>query len=264
MEEMGFSCAKENYLDTIPMKDSLLHKEHFSDTHPIHAIVINLEHRTDRLKSMESQLTKLNIPFSVFSAYYGSKLMDGTQALHPLSTFDRIHGNKKDMNLGALGCWQSHVGVLLDLSTKHDWSKYPLVVEDDVRFESDTVERIQESLSILPDDWELFYIGYCYNNRCPKEEKICKIKNALCTHGIMYRSKAVVDRVLKEINQTEANYIDWQLSWIMESGLGKGYLFNPYQLVQQNRNDFGSDIPTSGLVHDSPMIQPVERSEERV
>jgi hypothetical protein len=116
---------------------------------------------------------------------------------------------------------------------------------------------MKETIPLLPNDWELFYIGYCGNNRCDKSVNICKIETAYCLHGYIIRNTSVVKKLIQLLNRTSACVIDNVINHEIVRGTLKAYLYNPRQLIQQYRSLFSSDILNSLPIQISPMINPL-------
>lgn len=58
---------------------------------------------------------------------------------------------------GAWGCLQSHVAIW-EMQIKAGWDSV-LVLEDDADFCLNAVERMQDTLDCVPDDWDQIYFG---------------------------------------------------------------------------------------------------------
>ena len=69
-----------------------------------------------------------------------------------------------------------------------------VALEFDVRFTKGWEERFRLSMSVLPDDWDMVYIGSCC---CEGRESkwvgfgLYEVKYPLCGHAIMYRKKSL-------------------------------------------------------------------------
>lgn len=67
----------------------------------------------------------------------------------------------KDLTPGEIGCALSHLGVYKDILA-NGYQK-ALILEDDIAVATDAAEALSQSLSELPDQWDLLYLGYLYN-----------------------------------------------------------------------------------------------------
>ena len=98
-------------------------------------VVINLDRRNDRLKAFESQTKDLGIDFVRYSAV-------DAQAF----------GISR-----ATACSRSHHKVLTDAAA--DGVQRLLVLEDDADFKHNFNQAFERIVQVLPDDWQMFYLG---------------------------------------------------------------------------------------------------------
>lgn len=115
--------------------------------------VINCSHRPDRLKAIEKEIRRSGIAdwnkVKIFRAIIG----DWTTA-------------PADWNsgYGAWGCLASHRRLLEDVLHDRD-DRYSLnvrnylVLEDDVFFVDDAVEKLNQFMKAVPDNWDQIYLG---------------------------------------------------------------------------------------------------------
>jgi GR25 family glycosyltransferase involved in LPS biosynthesis len=94
-------------------------------------VVINLDRRKDRLEKVNAQLEELGITYERFSAV-DAKALD----IDPIQA-----------------CRQSHLQVLEESEGK------TLILEDDAYFMEDFNERFAQFVELLPDNWNIFYLG---------------------------------------------------------------------------------------------------------
>lgn len=95
--------------------------------------------------------SKLNIDHLQEEGLYDSKL---TKTKIPFG---------QELTKGEIGCALSHLDVYKDMRRKG--YRNALILEDDVKIEiEDVQEELSNSIAELPEDWELFYLGYLYNN----------------------------------------------------------------------------------------------------
>ena len=103
--------------------------------------LINLKRANDRLVSAKETFDKAGIIFNLEEAVDGKDLSLPHKNYSELK-YNLLHGKKT--NLGELGCYLSHLNVLKKfLNTKEDWA---LVCEDDIEFNEDIVEIINDAL----------------------------------------------------------------------------------------------------------------------
>jgi GR25 family glycosyltransferase involved in LPS biosynthesis len=94
-------------------------------------VVINLDRRKDRLEKVNAQLEELGITYERFSAI-DAKALD----IDPIQA-----------------CRQSHLQVLEESEGK------TLILEDDAYFMEGFNERFAQFVELLPDNWNIFYLG---------------------------------------------------------------------------------------------------------
>jgi len=92
------------------------------------AILINLDKRQDRLEQFDTQAKALGIDYERFQA---------------IESTDPV-----------LGCKLSHIAALM--KCKGD---SVFIFEDDSRFVDNFQEELERSLAVLPDDWDMVYLG---------------------------------------------------------------------------------------------------------
>ncbi|WP_340106939.1 glycosyltransferase family 25 protein [Rhodohalobacter sp. 8-1] len=67
-----------------------------------------------------------------------------------------------EMTMGAIGCALSHIGILEE--TLEQNYQNVLILEDDISVNEESADTLVNALEELPPDWELFYLGYLFNN----------------------------------------------------------------------------------------------------
>lgn len=123
--------------------------------------VINLDHRTDRWSRAEQMLNKLRITnYERFSAIAPN--LSEVAWKNSYRDVSVKHARKHKCPLdkyicGALGCKMSHYHVIL-LSKERNY-KNVLILEDDAVIANDFAETLKNSLSNLPENWHMLYLG---------------------------------------------------------------------------------------------------------
>lgn len=102
-----------------------------------HIYIINLDRRTDRWDTVSQELRKTGIA-------------DRTERISGID-----NGNAK------LGCTLSHLKALE--KAIHDEALRPLILEDDVHFFDGWDDTLKKAIHLLPEDWDLFYLGYNFD-----------------------------------------------------------------------------------------------------
>lgn len=226
--------------------------------------VINLDRRTDRLASVKKQLDALSLPFIRFPAIDGrvvAELTDGKKGLtnkdlgwHPAVRFktDDMHlriDEENEGQWGRFGCWQSHLQVYLTAidrakSTKNDGPF--LVLEDDVLIDADMPYLVKQAVDTLPSNWEFFAIGHLFSS-CSKvvSRFACQASRIIGGQGYIVRDSKAAAKLV-DMSNTE-NFQIADLLWLdaMDRGDLHAFMILPSSIIQQDRDSFGSDIPSS-------------------
>lgn len=147
---------------------------------------INLKHREDRKQNIISECEKYN--------------------LGEITFFEAINGNtvpqRFNISKGCVGLIMSNIEIIND-AKKNDYETI-LILEDDCYF-TDEILKINDYLNVLPDDWDMFYLGGNHNVGWkgikppePINEKIIKLHHTFTTHFIALK-KHMYDVILNEI-----------------------------------------------------------------
>ena len=115
--------------------------------------VINCAHRPDRFEETKRHLEETGMANNDWVHYYPAIIGDWTT--HPADW---------NSGKGAWGCLRSHQRILEDvLHTRDDQHTLTLnnvlVLEDDVIFKEDALEKLNEFMEDVPTDWGQIYLG---------------------------------------------------------------------------------------------------------
>lgn len=127
--------------------------------------VINCAHRPDRLEETKKHLEETRMADNDKVHYYPAIIGDWT-------TCPADWGSGR----GAWGCLRSHQRILEDVIHARDDRHMMaldnvLILEDDVIFKDDSLEKLNEFMEVVPDDWGQIYLGG-QHRRHPKETDI--------------------------------------------------------------------------------------------
>jgi len=205
--------------------------------------VINLDKDTERLRRIDRQLRAQGIEYERFSAIVGSQVASDSR-LNPLCNQFCTDGMK--------GCALSH-HTIWERAIEHGYTSI-LIFEDDAIVPDDLNERMRSTMSRLPSQWDLVYIGcrvFCNNEyhlpntilalkgALPEthDDDIKKVKGSLGAHAIIYRTS-----FLKEIiDEPITGHIDLDMErWIQEKKI-KAYGLYP-EMVTVNDATGGSNL----------------------
>lgn len=115
--------------------------------------VINCAHRPDRLEETKKHLDETKMADNDKVIYYPAIIGDWT-------TCPADWGS----GWGAWGCLRSHQRILEDVlhtrDERHNMAlNNVLVLEDDVIFKEDSLEKLNEFMEDVPEDWGQIYLG---------------------------------------------------------------------------------------------------------
>jgi GR25 family glycosyltransferase involved in LPS biosynthesis len=119
--------------------------------------------------------------------------------LNPILTFDVNKPGEQICSSQVIACL-SHYLIWKVMSYLPDDSFW--VLEDDCQFDFDWRHQYSEAMSVLPDDWDLVFIGSCCcegRPTIPVGKNLYEVQWPMCGHGIMYRKKSLP--VLLEVHQ---------------------------------------------------------------
>ena len=112
---------------------------------------INLDSSKDRLEYMNQQGKNNNLNLVRYPAVYGKDI--DKESLIQRGILDNNHKLKD----GELGCYLSHLGILK--KAHRDKDNIIMVLEDDIIFNEDFKEKLNEYYKEVPNDWDIIYLG---------------------------------------------------------------------------------------------------------
>ena len=138
--------------------------------------VINLETSKDRLTDITEKAKNADVDFERWAATDG-RIMDQDELKRlGLSTWSStdINKNKK----GALGCFLSHKNLWKHIQKQsYDNEKAFLILEDDVVFSDNIVEKIKNALKLVDqNNWDMLMLGYGSPNWYNKSDTLGKLE----------------------------------------------------------------------------------------
>jgi GR25 family glycosyltransferase involved in LPS biosynthesis len=168
------------------------------------------------------------------------------------------YNNIYNLKIGEIACASSHIRVLeIFIKSKNN---NILIFEDDVMHytnnnykfvldkikeieEYDIIEYIYNAYKSLPKDWDLLYLGRCWDD-CQNHKKInkylIKTNRALCNHAIIYSrkgAKIILDNISHPL-QMPIDHIIANLS--LSNNLNCYGTIIP--IFYQNRNELSSSV----------------------
>ncbi|MGJ8696768.1 MAG: glycosyltransferase family 25 protein [Verrucomicrobiaceae bacterium] len=129
---------------------------------------------------------------------------------------------------GAWGCRESHLKVVRE--AQRDGLESVLILEDDVVFHRESGRFLSTIVSLLPDDWDLFYLGGQHGEKpVPGEDpRLVKGRKITRTHAYAVHERAY-EKFLQELG-SEKHYraepewhVDHLLGDLQEKGVFEAY-----------------------------------------
>jgi glycosyl transferase, family 25 len=198
--------------------------------------VINLKKDEEKLKRCMDSLKTIDIQPERFDAVYGKELDPEyfNKVVHPRVKYTIKNGRNIDSeigSMGAIGCSLSHISLWEKISASEAGSEDSfLILEDDVRPNQNTKEKMDEILKNLPKNWDIVFLGYMFpmlyeNNDEKAGENLYKIKSILFgTHAYLINKKGA-KKLLKmafPITDQIDSYISYRCMMTSENGI-EGY-----------------------------------------
>ncbi|CAG8459171.1 1746_t:CDS:1 [Acaulospora morrowiae] len=201
-----------------------------------HIYVVNLLWRLDRRERMETLGNALDLDFEFFSG---------------VSKYDyrALKNYNFSMSIDQKACFASHYEIYRSI-IKSGY-RNALILEDDVDIELNITSVMSEIHHVLPQYWDLLYIGHCSkDNSKPLDKestsafKLYHSVSPYCTHA--YAVSSTGARKLAELIVHPHRPIDLELArWIRKKKL-ISYSVSPSAIIQWKSKYNPSDIPRSG------------------
>ena len=145
--------------------------------------------QAERWKAEEEHLQAVGVPYKPFCGIDGR--VSGLTTAH---TFEvNCPGAGECIGIPTVSLYLSH--YMLWKVLEYQEGDYFLILEDDCRFEADWRPRLDAAWAILPDDWDVLFLGSGGNNAL-RRNMVGRHSNlfrqtAMCLHCYMVRKKAL-------------------------------------------------------------------------
>jgi GR25 family glycosyltransferase involved in LPS biosynthesis len=201
--------------------------------------IINLDHRKDRLESINKQFAKKNIKYTRFSAIIPN--LDEVKKNNLWKNSYQGMNWKKSQKwdcytTGALGCKMSHYYIVK--KAKELNMDYVIILEDDFLFTEQANEILKHNIfDNLDDNWDFIFLGGRLSGKNIKKINniVMKTESVITTIGYILNKKTY-DSVLK--NLVKYNYeIDSIYSNLSNKNYYNNYIIDPnliYQTMQKS------------------------------
>jgi len=233
--------SQENYTNIINSKSEL-------NTDDFDIYLINMDKNTDRLNKFTNNYNKTDLilkKFKRFSAIVGKDLnlinftspVGYKQILETEKTGYRKH--HYDLTRGAVGCYLSHLSIYKKILDNN--LKYGIIFEDDCKIVDDFYSRLQDGLSKIPQDWDIYLLGVmCL--KCDIGKDYIKITRFWGLHSYMINKRGA-SKLIEYLDKPLSKQIDADISLLIKRGILNVYAINPIIAIQDN--SLGSDIQSN-------------------
>ena len=146
--------------------------------------IINLVERSDRRLEMNEQLGKIGLTLNHASIHLFPAVRPSDAGEFP--------------NIGARGCFLSHLGILND-AANNNFSRI-LVIEDDLNFSNDFYARINSAIALAKVlSWDILYLGHkLKHNTSEKQSTLDRIDPnqwITSTHFIAFQGASIKNMI---------------------------------------------------------------------
>lgn len=212
--------------------------------------VINLEHREDRLVYMKTQMDKLDLKWKRFDAIsFEQGKSQLPPPLHPKTKMEYEPIKKfldkssfAYLNWGSLGCWQSHLQLMMGIYDEPKREGPFLILEDDVEIQSTLVNYLSKSFltNELPSDWMILFFDWENPSIAAEVNGFKRVTSCTRASAYMIRDRESLKKLIKSSNSKELQLADVHWNDKFESGLIVAYLMK-HRVIRHNF-DYGSNI----------------------
>lgn len=210
--------------------------------------VINLEHRKDRLVYMKTQMDNFNLKWKRFDAISFEQQLPPPQ-LHPETKmeFEPIKkfldkSSFAYLNWGSLGCWQSHLQLMMEIYDEPKRAGPFLILEDDVEIQSTILRYLSKSFlhNELPSNWMVLFFDWEDPSIAAEYNGFKRVTSCTRASAYMIRDRESLEKLIESSNTKELQLADVHWNDKFKSGLIVAYLMK-HRVIRHNF-DYGSNI----------------------
>jgi GR25 family glycosyltransferase involved in LPS biosynthesis len=149
-------------------------------------------------------ISTLILVIILLSYYYLVDVKKENLNLDQLKKEGKITKNNK-MKRGEIGCFLSHIH-LIEKALKN--KKNVLILEDDVKFEKDTLNKIRNAIKNIPKDCEFLFLGHNYYEKYDEDIKYKTepINMVFGTHAYFVNIKNITQEKINKVYPIERQY----------------------------------------------------------
>ena len=222
--------------------------------------VINLDFRKDRLSNVAKLLGSLRLRWTRFEAISKQHFHQQLHTFNPKTKFIKNMSNLNNIT-DRIATWQSHLQIyfkIVDEALNND--EPVLILEDDFDMEANTPFLLKKALSLLPSDWEMFFLGHSHME-CKEvyQNNICRAHIFYCAVAYVIRNSTVARKLINWSNTKNPQVADIYWRKYIRNGSLIVYAAYPNHIVIQNRKQFGSDIEGGGYIPPIKLRNPLSK-----
>lgn len=143
--------------------------------------LINLDSRQDRLLDSTRECNKYGIKFERFRA------CDGHKELSDIISAESIDMLPRHWNKGNAGLCVSTISILKQC--QQDNLNSVLIMEDDIQFNPEIYDILDDAMTQIPEDWESIFFGLTDFSSVPISKNVNLIQSAYSAHCFALRRK---------------------------------------------------------------------------
>lgn len=184
------------------------------------AYIITMDESADRYKKVKAMADAAGIPLTKWP---GVKIdPTDTQKIQSLPTLgigSTQFVDRKSVlrNLGVIGCFLAHRGLLEHIAKTGDPSKATLIFEDDITIQPNLLQGYEAVRHEIPDDWDYIFLnkGHLVGDKI--SEHIVKLKRAPAIQtndgfwGFLVKNSSIQERILPRLKYMIDN-VDLQIN----------------------------------------------------
>jgi len=152
-------------------------------------------------------------------------------------------------NMGSIGCFLAHRGLLEHIRDSKSDSVGTLICEDDLNIPSDFYKKLADVQDQIPDDWDYIFLSKMHPHGNKISKNVIKLDKDMTANknwgfwGFIVKNSSIPDRILPKLEHM-IDAVDLQLAkFANEINM---YLIDP-PIVSLNSNHSGIvDIDTNG------------------
>lgn len=160
---------------------------------------------------------------------------------------------------GQLGVQISQLTVLIEYAERCDHAEPscgPLVIlEDDLIIDANIAIEMTCAFQTLPENWNVLQLGFLFESVIVSSVHNWVLDESwFSVHAWIVRTPSVARRIFQQIHCPSGCVIDRMLNWTRNYPL---YRLFPYSLADQDRLNFGTNIPQSGGIRKADIQNPI-------